>query len=149
MSECLAPAVRPAAPEDARTCAAILNAWIDDTPWMPRVHSRDDVFRHYREVVFPCRTVWVAGVPVVGFLAFDPESVTITALYVETPGQGFGKALMDRAKTQSDMLSLWTFQANDGARRFYAREGFWEVTRTDGENEEGLPDVRLEWRGNA
>ena len=43
-------------------------------------------------------------------------------------------------------LTLWTFQANDGARRFYAREGFREVEFTDGAgNAEKLPDVRLEW----
>jgi putative acetyltransferase len=44
-----------------------------------------------------------------------------------------------------DRLSLWTFQANEGARRFYAREGFAEVRMTEGDNEEGLPDVLLEW----
>ena len=43
-------------------------------------------------------------------------------------------------------LTLWTFVANEGARRFYAREGFVEVGRTEGENEEGLPDVLLAWK---
>jgi hypothetical protein len=44
---------------------------------------------------------------------------------------------------------LWTFVANAGARRFYAREGFVEARRTEGENEEGLPDVLLTWRAPA
>jgi hypothetical protein len=35
---------------------------------------------------------------------------------------------------------------NDGARRFYAREGFVETTMTDADNEERCPDVLLEWR---
>jgi len=38
----------------------------------------------------------------------------------------------------------------DEARRFYGREGFVEVEHTDGAgNEEGEPDVRLEWRPPA
>ena len=44
---------------------------------------------------------------------------------------------------------LWTFVANAPARRFYAREGFVEVRRTGGENEEGLPDVLLKWRAGV
>ena len=41
---------------------------------------------------------------------------------------------------------LWTFQSNHGARRFYERHGFVAVQHTDGDNEEGAPDVRYEWR---
>jgi hypothetical protein len=36
--------------------------------------------------------------------------------------------------------------ANEGARRFYARQGFVEIGRSEGENEEGLPDVLFRWR---
>jgi len=44
-------------------------------------------------------------------------------------------------------LSLWCFQQNHAARAFYARHGFVEGTRTDGQNnEERLADVKLEWR---
>lgn len=33
------------------------------------------------------------------------------------------------------------------ARAFHARMGFTEIARTDGTgNDEGLPDVQLEWR---
>ena len=35
---------------------------------------------------------------------------------------------------------------NEGARRFYGREGFVEVGGTPGDNEEGLPDVLLAWK---
>jgi GNAT superfamily N-acetyltransferase len=62
-------------------------------------------------------------------------------------GKGIGKELLDYAKLKSPQgLQLWTFQVNDGARRFYAREGFQEVELTNGENcEEKQPDVRLVW----
>jgi hypothetical protein len=43
-------------------------------------------------------------------------------------------------------FQLWTFQANTGARRFYARHSCREVEWTNGEhNEEKTPDVRLVW----
>lgn len=137
--------IRPGRPEDAAPCAAILNGWIDATPWMPRCHSADDVARHYRESVFIERDVWVAGDPVAGFLALDADAHCITALYVARPGEGIGRALLEQAKTEYPILELWTFVANQGARLFYARNGFREVRRTMGENEEGLPDILFRW----
>lgn len=141
--------VRAARPEEAPACAAILNAWIDEMPWMPRVHPADDVVRRYREFVFPNRTVWVAGDDVAGYLALDETEGFITSLYAARRGEGVGKALVDHVKGPRDLLQLWTFVANTDARRFYAREGFREVERTEGDNEEGLPDVRLLWERGA
>ena len=70
-------------------------------------------------------------------------------LYVDpaAQGRGIGAALLDLAKARNPGgLQLWTFQINAGARRFYAREGFVEVERTDGAaNEEREPDIRLTW----
>ncbi|GHD97675.1 hypothetical protein GCM10010339_00960 [Streptomyces alanosinicus] len=44
-------------------------------------------------------------------------------------------------------LSLWTFQVNKPAHRFYERHGFTAVESTDGSgNEEREPDVRYVWR---
>ncbi|MDA8586893.1 GNAT family N-acetyltransferase [Rhodobacteraceae bacterium] len=139
------PSVRLGRSEDASACAAILNAWIDGTEWMPRVHARSDVDRHYRAFVFQRRKVWVAGDPPEGFLALDDAAGVVTALYAQAPGRGVGKALLDQAKAGRNALSLWTFVANGRARQFYAREGFAEVEETVGDNEEGLPDVRLLW----
>ncbi len=34
---------------------------------------------------------------------------------------------------------------NEGARRFYARHGFVVAGGTEGENEEGAPDLLLRW----
>jgi GNAT superfamily N-acetyltransferase len=62
-------------------------------------------------------------------------------------GRGIGARLLDLAKVlRPDRLELWTFAANIGARRFYERHGFLAVDATDGDNEEGAPDVRYEWR---
>ncbi len=141
-------AIRPATPEDAPACAAILNAWIDETPWMPRVHSHEDVERHYREFVFQKRKVTVAGDDApVGYLALDMEEGFITSFFLkaEVRGEGVGKRLLDGVKAGVETLQLWTFVENDGARRFYEREGFSEADRSDGDNEEGLPDILYRW----
>jgi GNAT superfamily N-acetyltransferase len=141
--------LRPAGPEDAAGCAAVFNAWVDATEWMPRVHDADDVVRHYREHVFAhdAATVAERGGEVVGFLALADGQVDQLYLAEGARGQGVGAALVRAAKAASPGgLTLWTFVANEAARRFYAREGFVEVRRTEGENEEGLPDVLLAWR---
>jgi GNAT superfamily N-acetyltransferase len=139
---------RPARREDMSACAAIVNRWIDDTHWMPRIHYHGDVQRYYR-TVFAERDVNIAEYEgkMAAFMALS-EDHYVTALYVERRmrGKGCGKALLDLAKEKHpDGLKLWTFQANQGARRFYLREGFREVRRTNGDNEEGLPDILLEW----
>lgn len=141
--------IREAMIDDMPACAAILNGWIDETQWMPRVHDADDVVRHYRESVFAHCGVLVAvqdGAPL-AFCALNDGH--IDALYAGPAGrgQGIGKALLDRAKTLSpNGLSLWTFVANGRAQQFYAREGFEEVRRTDGDNEERLPDILFQWQ---
>lgn len=131
--------------KDAKACAAILNEWIDERDWMPRVHSHEEVVDFYETFVFAEREVWVSGEPVEGFLALDADNDVVTALYVAKPGRGTGRVLLDHAKGGRQALELWTFVANEGARRFYAREGFEEVRQTEGDNEEGLPDVLLRW----
>jgi GNAT superfamily N-acetyltransferase len=130
--------------QEASQCAAILNAWIDTTDWFPRIHDAADVERYYVNHVFETRTLWVTGTPVTGFLSLDTDNF-VTALYTAMPGRGVGKRLLDHARKEARKLNLWTFVANTGAQRFYQREGFVEVRRTDGDNEEGLPDILYQW----
>lgn len=72
----------------------------------------------------------------------------IEQLYVHPAwyGRGLGSRLLNVAKRELSCLDLWTFQSNVGARRFYERNGFVEVAMTDGDNEEGAPDVRYHWQ---
>lgn len=150
--------IRPAQPTDAGAVAAILSQFIDTTDWMPRLYSRAEelsfaglmVDHGWVKVAEPDGT----GRGIAGFMALDAGF--IHALYVsqEQRGQGVGQALLDHAKADASGLELNTFQANAGAQRFYAREGFREVGRGDGRgqgsvNDEGLPDIRLIWKRNG
>ena len=83
---------------------------------------------------------------VVALLVLEPGR--IDQLYVDPDftGRGLGSCLLAVAKAASPVgLDLWTFQANTRARRFYERHGFAAVAMTEGENEEGAPDVRYRW----
>lgn len=144
------PVVRRGRFEDTAACAAILNEWIDATPWMPRLHTRESVQAFIAATVFGERDTFVAvrGGTVCGFLAVDPadDGPLVTALYVAHTArrEGVGSALLDAARKKYPAgLALWTFEANEPARAFYAAHGFTEVQRTAGDNEEGLPDVLL------
>ena len=116
----------------------------------PSVHDRDDVLDHFATVVLPQRDTWVAAddAGIVGFLVLEPGWVDHLYLEPSRTGQGVGSHLLDHAKeVQPDGLDLWAFRSNTGARRFYERHGFVAVAFTEGDNEEGAPDVRYHWDG--
>jgi L-amino acid N-acyltransferase YncA len=140
--------LRPARPEDAPALGAILSDWIDETDWMPRLHSRDEDHGFAARLIAEMQ-VMVAearGQPV-GFLARREHFVHALYLSAAARGRGIGRRLLAAAQDVADELTLWTFQANHAAREFYAALGFREVETGDGAgNDEGLPDVRLAWR---
>ena len=137
--------LRPATPDDAVACAAILRDWIEETPWFPNLHpaSADEPYV-LRQIQTQQVMVVGRGAPL-GFLSREDD--WIHCLYVARAhrGRGLGKSLLDAAKAQSRHLRLWTFQANTRAQAFYRREGFVEGARTEGNNEEGLPDIEFTW----
>jgi len=133
---------------DAGAVGAILSEFVDTSDWMPRIHSRAEDIAHAARMIDLGR-VHVAedNGTVVGFCARHGDD--LDALYVAAAkrGQGVGAALLRDAQSAVDRLELWTFQANEGAQRFYLRHGFVEVQRTDGSgNDERLPDIQYEWQ---
>jgi putative acetyltransferase len=79
--------------------------------------------------------------------ACRPDFIEHLFIRPEAQNAGLGLQLLEKAKQASAELSLWTFQRNERARRFYERHGFVAVTETDGaDNEEKLPDVLYRWR---
>lgn len=136
--------LRRAEAADAPALGRVLSDWIDETPWMPRLHTRAEDEGFVAGLIADC-DVWTKE-GTTGFIAV--RGTKISAIYVAPTarGAGLGQRLIGSAKADRKALNLWTFQANGGAIRFYLREGFREVERTDGAaNEEALPDVRMRW----
>ena len=142
----------PAARRDAGPIATILGGWSDEADWMPRLNDQRQLRANARllldrtevTVARHCRHT-------IGFIAVRCGTVHSLDLAPSARGQGIGRHLLDHAKARHRRLDLWTFQANTAARRFYARQGFYQNRLTNGEgNDETLPDVHLVWaRGMA
>ncbi|MFV2051665.1 GNAT family N-acetyltransferase [Aliiroseovarius sp. YM-037] len=140
----MTPELRQARPSDAPEVAAIMFGWMRETPWLHQRYSRNEML-HFARLMIDRNWVTLALTDhVAGMLARDCD--VVHALYVSEPGRGLGKRLLDHAKGCRPTLTLWTHQANTPARRFYLREGFAEVERTDGTgNDDHLPDIRFAW----
>ena len=137
--------IRTARVVDAPAIAAVLGDWCRETDWMPKLHTRGQDLAFAMGVLSSQVVRLGRAGGGIGFLARKDHAVNQLIVAPQARGLGLGKALLNEAKAMGH-LTLWTFQANLGARRFYAREGFREVEFTDGaHNEEKLPDVRLEW----
>jgi 8-oxo-dGTP pyrophosphatase MutT (NUDIX family)/GNAT superfamily N-acetyltransferase len=152
--------VRRATERDAWAIAEVfLRSRAFALPSVRVVHTDVEVRAWWRDVAIARYDTWVAvdgRGEVAGLLGLDADGGPagwVEHLYVDPSwiGQGVGEQLLDRAKRERPGgLQLWTFQVNGQARRFYLRHGFVEVELTDGAgNEEGEPDVRLEWGGTA
>ena len=137
--------LRDATAADVPEIARVLGDWCRDTPWMPKLHRRDEDLWFVRELM-KTHVVRVGLAGGLGFLARQGSVVAALYLAPEARGKGLGAALLAEVKG-TGLVQLWTFQANDAARRFYLREGLREVRFTGGaDNDEGLPDVWMEWR---
>ncbi|MFC9815890.1 GNAT family N-acetyltransferase [Streptomyces virginiae] len=143
-------AARRAVASDAAAVAEIwLRSFTAALPSVRRAHTDDQVRSWFREVVVPCQETWVATVDgtAVGMMVLDGQDLDQLYLDPAWQGRGIGGRLVDLAKQRRpDGLTLWTFQVNEPARRFYERHGFVAVECTDGHrNEEREPDVRYVW----
>ena len=149
------PTIRRAVPDDAVELAELFwRVREQSVPVIPMIaHPRDTVLPFVREVLLPGFEVHVAvhDGRLVGFLALmEPDQ--LGHLYLDRPytGQGLGSRLVTLAKERfPDGLRLWAFQDNQDALRFYRRHGFVAVEWTDGDNEEGAPDVLMTWSPTA
>ncbi len=146
--------VRRARSSDAlRIADVFLAARRGALPYLREVHSDDETRGWIAATVFETCDLWVGlwDGAVAGFLALDDQ--TLEHLYVlpDYQSAGVGSALLSKAKDLSrGTLTLWTFQRNAGARRFYENRHFRAVEFTDGSgNEEAEPDVRYEWQSSV
>ncbi|MEU0411662.1 GNAT family N-acetyltransferase [Streptomyces griseorubiginosus] len=143
--------IRRATAADASATADVyLRSFAAALPTVVRPRSDDEVRGYIRDVVVPSRETWVAVAEgrVVGLMVLADDLLSQLYLDPDWRGRGIGDRFVALAKERSpEGLSLWTFQVNKPAHRFYERHGFVETERTDGSgNEEREPDVRYVWR---
>ncbi|MBA2532787.1 MAG: GNAT family N-acetyltransferase [Nocardioidaceae bacterium] len=146
-------ALRPADKSDAARAAQVLlvsRRAAENRSEIPvGVHSDDEVRRWFSDVVMVSREVWVAEAAglLVAVLVLDDAWLDHLYVLPDHSGRGIGSALLDLAKAvRPDGFSLWVFQRNVPAQRFYLGAGLVEVERTDGNgNEERAPDIRYRW----
>ncbi|MGW7240147.1 N-acetyltransferase family protein [Streptomyces sp. NPDC054804] len=151
MSAGEAAVLRRAVGPDAGAVADVwLRSYSAALPTVVRGHSDDEVRAYFRDVVVPERETWLAEVDgrVVGVMVLAGDLLSQLYLAPEWRGRGVGDRFVSLAKERSPQgLTLWTFQVNRPAHRFYERHGFVAVEYTDGSgNEEREPDVRYVWR---
>ena len=144
--------IRRATPADAEELAELFwRVREESVPRIPMiVHPRESVLPFVSQVLLREFEVWVAelGDELIGFLALMPPD-QLGHLYIlrAHTGRGLGSRFLALARTRFPHgIQLYAFQANTGALRFYERHGFVPVAWSEGDNEEGAPDVRLEWR---
>ncbi|MET9380598.1 GNAT family N-acetyltransferase [Streptomyces sp. NPDC002928] len=141
---------RATGPDAAQAADVWLRSFDAALPTVVRPRSDDDVRDYFREVVVPLRETWVADSlgTVVGVMVLNDELLSQLYLDPGWRGRGIGDRFVGLAKERSPQgLTLWTFQVNKPAHRFYERHGFVAVAQTDGSgNEEREPDVRYVWR---
>ena len=143
--------IRRATAVDAGAVGDVYLGSFHATYGFPLAHTDDQVRSWLARVVVAGETeTWVAveGDRVVGMMVVAPDDLDQLYVTPDRLGRGIGRRLLDRAKVRSPGgLTLYTFQENVRARRFYERNGFKLENLGDGAgNEEGQPDVRYAWR---
>jgi GNAT superfamily N-acetyltransferase len=122
-------------------------------PYAPIPHTDTEVQQWIRDRLIPSGDVSVARLDgkIVGMMALRRDAIAgwIDQLYLcpSVTNLGIGARFVEHAKRLlGSPIRLYTFQANDGARRFYERHGFKAIEFTDGSrNEEKCPDILYEW----
>lgn len=138
---------RDGKPSDAFACAKIIQDWAKETPWMTKLDELPAMTAFWHDV-FKTDLVWVAEKQdcIVGFcVRFDDN---IGALYVaqQARSEGIGKRLLDLAKEDRDWITVWAYEMNTRARRFYRREGLVEISRETVNYDDGVSLVDIEHR---
>jgi ribosomal protein S18 acetylase RimI-like enzyme len=142
--------IRRAGPHDAGAVADVFIASFEPLlRFLPRLHTHEEDRAFIRDLV-DRHEVWLAEEQghVVGFAAISAARLEQLYVHPDHQRRGIGAALLSKTKErQPDGFTLWVFQQNEGARRFYEANGLELVELTDGSgNEEKTPDALYEWK---
>ncbi len=144
--------IRRAESDDSSAIAELYERSYATLDFLPRLHTlaehQEFMARHVRDDAV---WVWDEEGTILGFMVLRASELFLLYLEPTATGRGIGTQLLEHAKRERpDGFTLWTFQRNEGARRFYERHGLHAVDFTCGmANEEREPDVKYEWRPSA
>jgi GNAT superfamily N-acetyltransferase len=145
--------IRLAGSDDIDAIADVFVASFAGLTFLPRLHTETETRRWIRTEMVPRHEVWVAEEEgeIVGFAALSGDLLGHLYVRPDAQGRGVGTALLGLVKAErASGFRLWTFQRNEGARRFYERNGCRVVQLTDGRgNEEQEPDALYVWQATG
>jgi GNAT superfamily N-acetyltransferase len=143
--------IRRATTDDIEEIAHLYERSFATLDFLPVLHTLDEHRGWFaRQLAEHEGWVWDED-GVRGFSVLTEDELLYLYLDVGWTGRGIGSALLEHAKERRPGgFTLWTFQQNEGARRFYERHGLTAIEFTEGEgNEERTPDVRYRWKPSA
>lgn len=111
------------------------------------IHSFDDHVFFLNNILNRDNEIYIAidKNKVVGIIAFNENEINQLYIHNDYQGKGLGKRLLELARANSKgRLTLFTFEVNNKAQRFYENNGFKVIGRGY-ENEEKLDDIKYEW----
>ena len=143
--------LRRASAADAEVCARIQReASRVSLPFLPVPGPIENAVAFFGTKLLVENETWIAeedGVAV-GYVAFHPGWLEHLFILPDHQGRGIGPQLLAKALEDGTPRTLWTFQANTRARRFYEARGWTLVKLTDGaDNMEKTPDALYAWAG--
>jgi GNAT superfamily N-acetyltransferase len=138
---------------DTEELARIKHACYSRMPYLPPIPTLEEYRVFVSTILLPNQEVWVAEGEdgrVLGWASLTEGSLEHLYVDPDVQNRGLGTELLAAVtERMPEGFSLWTFQKNEGARRFYERHGLHAVEFTDGQgNMEREPDVRYEWRSS-
>lgn len=138
---------RAAHPDDIEViCDIFARSRAAALPFLPLLHSREEDIAFFSGYLGRGAITLALREEPAGFMVETQGWLDHLYLDPLQRGQGIGRALMRLAMSRQEQLRLWCFAENQAARGFYERLGFVRIGGTDGDNEEGLPDILYEWR---
>ncbi|MEP3275782.1 MAG: GNAT family N-acetyltransferase [Stappiaceae bacterium] len=141
----MTPLIRPGQQSDVVACVDILRDWAEETPWMAELDERQPMQAFWSDL-FKSDLVWIAetGDRIVGFCTRDEDNIGALYVVAEARSTGIGKRLLDMAKADRDWITVWAYEKNIHALKFYKREGLVELSR-EIEKESNLMNIEHRW----
>src|SRR5215472_14131011 len=125
--------IRRATADDVEEIASVYERSFATLDFLPVLYTLDELRSWFtRQLAEHEGWVWDED-GVRGFSVLTDDELLYLYLDVGWTGRGIGSALLDHAKQRRPGgFTLWTFQQNQGARRFYERHGLRVIRLTDG-----------------